>query len=509
MKYEVRDHRWILFTIDLSIVFLAGLLSFAFYHGVSGLLLGFGSICLTLCEFLVFYSIGFIIWHTYDSFNRSYSNWDFLYTIGGVITGGVLCSVCMYCGLSGTVFSSHDLILQMIFSIIGIRAVRHLILIHYQFYGRRSENNGYYGLSDIALLNVELSEFLPRSPIHIDIENINREISGKVVLVTGGAGSIGSALVKKIATYNPSLLIIVDQAETPLHQLGIELRRDFPSLSFKSVLTDVANATVMQHVFECHRPSVVFHAAAYKHVSMMEENPVECVLNNVRSTVMLVDMAVDSNCRKFVLVSSDKAVNPSGLMGCSKRICEIYCQSFNYSDKNNGCAFITTRFGNVLGSSGSVVPIFRDQIRRGGPLTLTHPDVIRYFMLVEEACDLVLEASVLGVGGEIFVFDMGKPVKILDLARKMIQISGRKDIKIEYIGLGVGEKLFEEILADKEHITSTVNEKIWIAKVTAPDFEIVSEKIKKLILAAENNDAVSVKTLMHEIVPEFAERNNR
>lgn len=493
-----------LLVIDLTAIFISGLISFGFDHSVTQLLSYFGPVCAEFGIFTGFYFISFLIWKTYDSFGRNMSFEDFAYTVAGLATGCAASAVWIYNGMSPVPINYHDIILQSLLALIIIRATRSLFRLHYHYYSRRSDINGSYGLSDIALLNMELSDLLSRDPITINREKISKELAGKCIMVTGAAGSIGSALTCRIAKFDPCCLILVDQAETPLHDLEIELARNHPSLNVKIILCDVTDTSVIGRVFELYHPEIVFHAAAYKHVGMMEHNPVECILNNVGGTVVLANLAVKHNCSKFILISTDKAVNPISIMGCSKRICEIYCQSI--ARENEGtCAFITTRFGNVLGSNGSVIPLFREQIRRGGPVTVTHPDVIRYFMLIEEACDLVLEASTLGHGGEIFVFDMGAPVKIYDLAKKMIKISRRSDIKIEVTGLKPGEKLFEEVLADREKVNATVNGKIWIAKVKKKDFENVKKKIDLLLKVAHENDVEATIKNLHEIVDEFKE----
>ena len=499
--------------IDLLITFFSGYIAFYLEFdngGVSDILPNFSILSFDIVITLICYFIGFLIFRTFGSFGRNHSYEDFGYTVGGLLTGLFLSLGCLY-GIFGGVIpellDSHDLILQFLLTLIGIRASRSLIRLHYQYYSRRSDHNGSYGLSDMALLNMEMSDFLPRPKIEIDRKVISNEIQGKCIMVTGAAGSIGSELVRKIATYSPALLIIIDQAETPLHDLELALKRNHPELKFISILSDINNNLIISEVFDAHKPDIIFHAAAYKHVSMMEQNPVECIINNVGGTITIANLAVKHNCEKFILISTDKAVNPTGVMGCSKRICEIYCQSLSESPEwNSICAFVTTRFGNVLGSNGSVVPVFREQIRHGGPITLTHPEVIRYFMLIEEACDLVLEASALGKGGEIYVFDMGVPVKILELAKKMIKISRRRDIKIEYTGLLPGEKLYEEVLADKEKIISSVKDGIQVAKVRKYDFEKVKVEINKLLEAAHANNPKLVLELMHEIVPEYKER---
>lgn len=505
-------HRLELLAGDLVITYVAGGVACVFNCGFANTVANFGTLCAETGLFTLFFLVGFLIWRPHDSFSRNLSTNDFIFTIAGLLTGAVLGCLFLFGNAFHSIFNYRDIALQAVLALIGIRGVRAIIRYHYYYYGKRSDSNGSYGLSEMALLNMEFADLLSRAPINIDTEIISAAMAGKVILVTGAAGSIGSALVRKLAEYSPERLIILDQAETPLHDLELELGRDFPKLHFQSILCDITSVKSLEDVFERYRPEVVFHAAAYKHVSMMEQNPVECVRNNIGGTVNLADLAVKYGCRKFVLISSDKAVNPSGFMGCSKRICEIYCQTLSTEvtaeNEASRCSFITTRFGNVLGSNGSVIPIFREQIRRGGPLTLTHPDVIRYFMLVDEACDLVLEAAAMGKGGEIFVFDMGSPVKIVDLAKKMIRISRRNDIKIEYIGLSPGEKLYEEVLADKENVVSTVNEKLKVAKVrkSHPDDR---DSILRLLRAAGMNDKKATIELMHAIVPEFNWLENR
>lgn len=496
-----------LMIIDVIGAFLAGCLAYIFDHGTSTLLSDFWNTIGFIAVTALLYFIGFLLWKTNNSFLRPVASDDVWHCIAGAATGAILTALWTYVNYSNTNFDEHDTILQFVLAILSLRTSRYLIKIHHHYYGRRSDNNGFYGLSDMALLNMELSQLLSRDTIHVDEKVIAREIENKCVMVTGGAGSIGSSLVRKLACCNPGYIVVVDQAETPLHDLEMELKRDYPDLKFATILCSVCNRMLMDNVFKNYRPDIIFHAAAYKHVSMMQQNPVECILNNVDGTINMASLAIKYNSTKFILISSDKAVNPTGIMGCSKRICEIYCRSLSVSAANTShCGFITTRFGNVLGSNGSVVPIFREQIRRGGPVTLTHPNVIRYFMLVDEACTLVLEASAIGKNGEIFVFDMGRPVRILDLAKKMISISRRNDIKIEYIGLQPGEKLSEEILADKEQCDSTLNEKLWIAKEKVIPFETVESAIESLMNYATKNDTDGILKVMHELVPEFRER---
>ena len=359
------------------------------------------------------------------------------------------------------------------------------------------------GKSDIAssqMREVQIEDLLPREEIEIDLDAVKELIRGKRVMVTGSAGSIGSEIVRQLAQFDPELMVLVDQAETPQHDIRLMMAREFPNVKAESIVTTICNQTRMEAVFKMYRPDFVFHAAAYKHVPMMEDNPCEAIQNNVEGTKVLAYLSVKYGVKKFVMISTDKAVNPTNVMGCSKRICEIYVQSLN---RVADTQFVTTRFGNVLGSNGSVIPLFREQIRRGGPVTVTHPNIYRYFMLIPEACRLVLEAGTMGNGGEIFVFDMGAPVKIADLAKRMIMLSGAKNVEIKYTGLRDGEKLYEEVLDDGERTKPTFNKKIKIAEVREYDFNEVSVSIGKLIEDSYNYDAMHTVRQMKDIVPEF------
>lgn len=361
------------------------------------------------------------------------------------------------------------------------------------------------------LKEVKIEDLLPRAPIHINMQNIARHIEGKRVMVTGAAGSIGSEIVRQVAAFNPFGIILVDQAETPLHDMRLELMNNWVEVNTECIVADISNAARMEGVFNQYRPQYIFHAAAYKHVPMMEDNVSESVQNNILGTKTLADLAVKYKAEKFVMISTDKAVNPSNVMGCSKRICEIYVQSLAKDLERRGkrsTQFITTRFGNVLGSNGSVIPLFRDQIKKGGPVTVTHPEIIRYFMTIPEACQLVLEAGSLGKGGEIFLFDMGKPVKIVDLAKRMIKLSGSHNVKIEFTGLRHGEKLYEELLNTKENTKPTHHEKIMIANVQEYDYEEVKEQIDNLIATSYDFDDLSTVRIMKDIVPEFKSINS-
>jgi len=369
------------------------------------------------------------------------------------------------------------------------------------------EWNGKTSLSHSQLKPIELEYLLPRDAIEIDMDAIGKLLKGRKILITGAAGSIGSEMVRQIASYTPSELILVDQAETPLHDVRLMMAREWPDLKAYTIIGDISNASRMEEIFVHHMPEYVFHAAAYKHVPMMEDNPRESIYNNVYGTQVIADLAVKYGVNKFVMISTDKAVNPTNVMGCSKRICEIYVQSLDKAIKDGkikgSTQFVTTRFGNVLGSNGSVIPLFKQQISKGGPITVTDPNIVRYFMLIPEACKLVLQAGTMGHGGEIYVFDMGKPVKIVDLATRMIKLSGAQNIEIAFTGLRDGEKLHEEVLNDKELTLPTNNPKIKIAKVREYDYMDVSKDICNLIDSSATGDCMGIVALMKDIVPEF------
>lgn len=361
------------------------------------------------------------------------------------------------------------------------------------------------------LKDIQIEDLLPRDPIRINMIEIASNIEGKRVMVTGAGGSIGSEIVRQVASFNPNSIILIDQAETPLHNLKLELKEKWRDLRTEILVANVSNHSRMDKIFSKTRPQYVFHAAAYKHVPMMEVNVSEAIQTNVLGTKIVADLSVKYNANKFVMVSTDKAVNPSNVMGCSKRICEIYVQSLAKKIEKSGeksTQFITTRFGNVLGSNGSVIPLFKDQIKHGGPVTVTHPEIIRYFMTIPEACQLVLEAGAMGKGGEIFIFDMGKPVKILDLAKRMIRLSGSKNIKIEFTGLRNGEKLYEELLNHAEYTKPTHHEKIMIANVREYEYDEISRMIDSLIKVSYEYDDMRTVRKMKEIVPEFQSINS-
>ena len=366
-------------------------------------------------------------------------------------------------------------------------------------------------LNRTQLKEIQIEDLLQRDPIEIDIHKVASHLEGKRVMITGAAGSIGSEIMRQVASFNPYKLILVDQAETPLHDIRLELQDRWRDIDAETIIADISNATRMEDIFKEYQPQYIFHAAAYKHVPMMEDNVSESIQINVFGTRTLADLAVKYGAEKFVMISTDKAVNPTNVMGCSKRICEIYVQSLAKKLQEKGghvTQFITTRFGNVLGSNGSVIPRFRDQIQRGGPVTVTHPEIIRYFMTIPEACRLVLEAGSMGNGGGIYIFDMGKPVKIVDLAKRMISLSGRTDVKIEFTGLRHGEKLYEELLNVKELTKPTYHEKIMIATVREYDYDEVKQRIQKLIEVSYTYDQMQIVAAMKDIVPEFISKNS-
>lgn len=375
------------------------------------------------------------------------------------------------------------------------------------------EWDGKSELTHQQLHEVEIEDLLPREKIEVDMDAIGAMLTGRRVFITGAAGSIGSEIVRQVASYKPAEMILVNQAETPMHGIRLMMARQFSDVKNETVVASITDKDHMEKLFSEHCPEYVFHAAAFKHVPMLEDNPIQAVRNNIAGTRVIVDLALKYGTKKFVMISTYKAVNPTNVMGCSKRICEIYCQSLNQAildGKVKGeTQFVTTRFGNVLGSNGSVIPLFKEQIRKGGPITVTHPDIIRYFMLIPEACKLVLEAGTMGKGGEIFVFDMGKPVKIVDLANRMISLSGTKNVDIQFTGLPDGEKLYEELLATQENTKPTHHPKIMIAEVRSYDYEEVKQNEDELLQLTFTHDDMQIVKKMKEIVLEFKSRQSK
>ena len=368
----------------------------------------------------------------------------------------------------------------------------------------------YYG--NMQLREVSVEELLPRQEIRVDLKSVEELLKGQRVLITGSAGSIGSEIVRQVAQFNPAAMMLIDQAETPEHDIRLMMEKSFAHISAETVVTSICNMSRMEEIFRRFKPDYVFHAAAYKHVPMMEDNPSEAVHNNIYGTKVVADLSVKYGVRKFVMISTDKAVNPTNVMGCSKRICEIYVQSLDQAikqNRNSKTQFVTTRFGNVLGSNGSVIPLFREQIKNGGPVTVTDERIVRFFMLIPEACKLVLEAGTKGNGGEIFVFDMGKPVKIADLAKRMISLSGAKNVEVKFTGLRPGEKLYEEVLNELEGTKPTFHEKIRIAEVREFDYEDVRRQIDELIELSKQYDDMATVKKMKEIVPEYKSNNSK
>lgn len=375
------------------------------------------------------------------------------------------------------------------------------------------EWDGKSPLNHERMRDVDIEDLLPRDKIDVDMEAIGQNLRGKKILITGAAGSIGSEMAYQIAKFGPAEMVLIDQAETPMHDVRLYMAEHHKNINCYTIVGSITNQKFMEAIFESRRPDYVLHAAAYKHVPMMEDNPATAVQNNIAGTRIVADLAVKYRTSKFVMISTDKAVNPTNVMGCSKRICEIYCQSLNRAivdGKVDGITqFVTTRFGNVLGSNGSVIPLFCEQIKNGGPVTVTDPEVVRYFMLIPEACKLVLEAGTMGKGGEIFVFDMGKPVKILNLAKRMIRLSGVKNVDIKFTGLREGEKLYEEVLKDSETTKPTVHPKIMIATVREYDYEAALENEERLLKESYSFNDMEIVKIMKEIVPEFKSNNSK
>lgn len=504
---------WYILFIDCLIILSMGILAYAFNHTGTVALENLSVLLYTLAIYLPAYLIGFRLFHTYSGIIRNSTAGD-LIRIGFSLSIGIalvmLVRVFLHIDSVLLAIRFRDMFLQSLLSLVAMCGVRVSAKVFYNIYLRNKRDDGVYGLQHDTLLEMEMKDFLSREPIKVDMQGIKARMSNRRIMVTGAAGSIGGELANLLAGFEPQELILIDQAETPLHAVRLRMNRKYPNVKCTTIVSNICHSHRMETIFAAYQPEIVFHAAAYKHVPMMEDNPTEAVLNNIDGTRKLADLAVKYKVESFIMVSTDKAVNPTNVMGCSKRICEMYCQSLTGNrDYNVGDThFITTRFGNVLDSNGSVIPIFREQIRRGGPITVTHPDVIRFFMLISEACRLVLEAATIGKGGEIYVFDMGEPVRIIDLAKGMIELSGKSDVKIEIMGLRPGEKLYEEVLDDKETVLPTTNSKIKVARVRKYSYEEVKEQVNCLIEIAKEYNANRTVQYMKTMVPEYKSQNS-
>ncbi len=504
---------WYVLISDCFIVFCSGVLAYAFNHTGTVALGNLSVLLYTLAIYLPAYLIGFRLFHTYSGIIRDTTAGD-LIRIGFSLSIAIalIMLVRMFLHIDGVLLTIRfrDLFLQSLLSLVAMCGVRVSAKVFYNIYLRNKKNDGVYGLQHDTLLEMEMKDFLSREPIRVDMQAIKARMGNRRIMVTGAAGSIGGELANLLAEFEPQELILIDQAETPLHAVRLRMNRKHPNVKYTTIVSNICHSHRMETIFADYQPEIVFHAAAYKHVPMMEDNPTEAVLNNIDGTRKLADLAVKYKVESFIMVSTDKAVNPTNVMGCSKRICEMYCQSLSGDNKYNvsNTHFITTRFGNVLDSNGSVIPIFREQIRRGGPVTVTHPDVIRFFMLISEACRLVLEAATIGKGGEIYVFDMGEPVRIIDLAGSMIKLSGKSDVKIEITGLRPGEKLYEEVLDDKETVLPTTHPKIKVARVRQCSYEEVKEQVNGLIEIAKEYNAIQTVQYMKTMVPEYKSQNS-
>ena len=493
---------WAVSIIDLSIIFTSMVIMYCLVCGPAELVRNGSYMLYTFVIDMIFYCVGMRVFHTYADVSRVLEFKDLSRTSFAVLLGSGLCLALRW---AVNLLPFTEDVPYRVFVLTAVCAI--VLLTSWRVVAR--------SIFDMVRHNVrEEVELLPRSEIQVNMAKIGELISGKCVLITGAAGSIGSEMARQIASYTPRALVLIDQAETPMHDLKLEMKSDWEFIPTEYLVTTITNEGRMRQVFEKYRPDYVFHAAAYKHVPMMEADPSSAILNNVIGTRIMADLAVEYKVKKFVMISTDKAVNPTNVMGCSKRICEMYVQSLNayqlqQKDKAEHTQFVTTRFGNVLGSNGSVIPLFKKQIELGGPVTVAHPDIIRYFMLIPEACALVLEAGTMGKGGEVFVFDMGRPVKIVDLARKLIVHSGRRDVKIKFTGLRQGEKLYEEVLIKGEEELPTDNPKIRVAKVLPNDYEVVCQQIDQLATVSRTYDDMKVVKMMKLMVPEFKSNNSK
>ena len=500
---------WYILVFDCVIVFVAGILAHAVNNGLWDMVNRFDSLVFSTLIYMPAFLVGFAAMRTYRGIIRHSTFQDLIILAMSLVIGAaIIMAARMFLGTDMALlpFRFRDLVLTVLVAMFFMCGWRIIVKLFYETY-IRNKRTGVYGFSNKTLLDMEMNDLLPRNPIEVDMQRIRESIEGRSIMVTGAAGSIGSELAALLATCNPGHLLLVDQAETPMHDIRMRMQREFPHVNCTTIVANVCRYKRMEVLFKRYNPQILFHAAAYKHVPMIEDNPVEGILNNLDSTRKLADLSIKYDVEKFIMISSDKAVNPTNVMGCSKRLCEIYCHSLAKCGHGK-CQFITTRFGNVLGSNGSVIPIFRDQIRRGGPVRVTHPDIIRFFMLIPEACRLVLEAATIGKSGQILVFDMGNPVRIVDLAKRMIELSGRNDISIEFTGLRPGEKLYEEVLNNEEEVIPTTNTMIKIAKVREYDYAQVCGQINDLIETARTYDEIETVRKMKQIVPEFKSKTS-
>ncbi len=494
--------------VDLCLLFLAGMAAYIFVEGLAYTVARLGTVLHALAIYLVCYLPGICLFGTSTGVIRHTTTSDLLrlaLAVGMGVAIVMLLRLLLPVDHLLIAIRFRTLVLQALIAVLLMSALRLGVKLVYEMYMRYRSQGGVYGYDAECLIDLEMNDLLSRDPITVDMQRVRQTMSGRRIMVTGAAGSIGSELVRLLASCRPAELVLIDIAETPLHDVRLMMERQWPDVPCSTIVTSICHRSRMESIFRTHRPEIIFHTAAYKHVPMLEDNPVESVLNNIDGTRKLADLAVEFGAKKFVMVSTDKAVNPTNVMGCSKRICEMYCHALNTTRRarESGCRFITTRFGNVLGSNGSVIPLFREQIRRGGPVTVTHPEIVRYFMLIPEACSLVLEAATMGEGGEIFVFDMGNPVRIVDIARRMIDLSGRRGISIEYVGLRPGEKLYEEVLCDSEKVRPTRHTKIKVAAVRPSDYDKVAPQTDRLVSTALTFDDAAVLALMREMVPEY------
>lgn len=494
---------WAVTVLDSSIIFTSMLLMYCLVYGPASLVSnGYNMLCTFIID-MVFYFIGMRVFRTYTDASRTLEFNNISRCGFAVFLGSAIC-MAMRWAVDALPFTEQ--VPYRVFVLTAVCAT--VLLISWRVVARN--------IFDMVKRNVnEEVELLPRAEIETNMAEIGNVLKDKCVFITGAAGSIGSEMVRQIAGYGPSHMVLIDQAETPMHDLELEVQAKWSDVKTEYLVTTITNKERMAKAFEMWHPDYVFHAAAYKHVPMMEQDPSSSVMNNVVGTRIMADLAVANGVKKFVMVSTDKAVNPTNVMGCSKRLCEIYVQSLNEYEKKKAGAhgsytqFVTTRFGNVLGSNGSVIPLFKKQIEMGGPVTVAHPDIIRYFMLIPEACALVLESGTMGEGGKVYVLDMGRPVKIYDLAKKLILHSGRRDVKIIFTGLREGEKLYEEVLIKGEREQRTDNPKIRIANVLPNDYEIVKKQIDDLVEACRSYDDMKVVKMMKIIVPEYKSNNSK